>query len=306
MSVIDGESVRAYNKTLNGLDTLGDTTIGDLTVTGDLKVEGASTMEGGLDMTDTKITELADPTDAEDAANKITEYYNKLFEKLPEVQKLISELNAGVVAMSYSIPGALDSVSAELKKLMSVGYMVTTVANTVGDAFGESFKGIVKGSMSAQQALTNLFNKTADAFLDMAAKMIAEQIKLKILGIGLHFLGGQTKTIRGVSTGSGLNALDFDDPGYEALPAKANGGAVRGGSSYLVGERGPELFSPGVSGMITPNEMLGGSTNIVVNVDASGTSVQGDEPSGEELGRLIGAVVQSELIKEKRPGGLLA
>ena len=243
---------------------------------------------------------------AEDAANKITEYYNKLFEKLPEVQKLISELNAGVVAMSYSIPGALDSVSAELKKLMSVGYMVTTVANTVGDAFGESFKGIVKGSMSAQQALTNLFNKTADAFLDMAAKMIAEQIKLKILGIGLHFLGGQTKTIRGVSTGSGLNALDFDDPGYEALPAKANGGAVRGGSSYLVGERGPELFSPGVSGMITPNEMLGGSTNIVVNVDASGTSVQGDEPSGEELGRLIGAVVQSELIKEKRPGGLLA
>ena len=70
MSVIDGESVRAYNKTLNGLDTLGDTEVGDLTVTGDLKVEGASTMEGGLDMTDTKITELADPTDAEDAANK--------------------------------------------------------------------------------------------------------------------------------------------------------------------------------------------------------------------------------------------
>ena len=55
MSVIDGESVRAYNKTLNGLDTLGDTEVGDLTVTGDLKVEGASTMEGGLDMTDTKI-----------------------------------------------------------------------------------------------------------------------------------------------------------------------------------------------------------------------------------------------------------
>ena len=65
------------------------------------------------------------------------------------------------------------------------------------------------------------------------------------------------------------------------------------------------MFSPGVSGTITPNEMLGGTTSVVVNVDASGTSVQGDQPNAEELGRLIGAVVQSELIKEKRPGGLL-
>ena len=65
------------------------------------------------------------------------------------------------------------------------------------------------------------------------------------------------------------------------------------------------MFTPGVSGMITPNHALGGSTNIVVNVDASGSSVEGDESSGEELGRLIGAAVQAELIKEKRPGGLL-
>ena len=50
---------------------------------------------------------------------------------------------------------------------------------------------------------------------------------------------------------------------------------------------------------------MGGSTSVVVNVDASGSSVEGDESSGEELGRLIGAVVQAELIKERRPGGLL-
>jgi hypothetical protein len=48
-----------------------------------------------------------------------------------------------------------------------------------------------------------------------------------------------------------------------------------------------------------------GSVNVSVNVDASGTSVEGDEPNGEQLGRLIGAAVQAELIKEKRPGGLL-
>jgi len=69
---------------------------------------------------------------------------------------------------------------------------------------------------------------------------------------------------------------------------------------------GPELFTPGVSGMITPNHALGGSTNVVVNVDASGSSVEGDEQGGRELGRVISAAVQSEILNQKRPGGLLA
>ena len=74
----------------------------------------------------------------------------------------------------------------------------------------------------------------------------------------------------------------------------------------MVGERGPEMFTPGVSGMITPNHALGGSTNIVVNVDASGSSVEGDEQQGRQLGELISAAIQSELINQKRPGGLLS
>ena len=53
--------------------------------------------------------------------------------------------------------------------------------------------------------------------------------------------------------------------------------------------------------MITPNHALGGSTNIVVNVDASGSSVEGDKEQGRELGRLISVAIQSELIKQKRP-----
>ena len=51
---------------------------------------------------------------------------------------------------------------------------------------------------------------------------------------------------------------------------------------------------------------MGSSTNIVVNVDASGSSVEGDEEQGRELGRMISVAIQSELIKQKRPGGMLA
>jgi hypothetical protein len=48
--------------------------------------------------------------------------------------------------------------------------------------------------------------------------------------------------------------------------ARALGGPVAPGGSYLVGERGPELFTPSSSGNITPNNALGGA-NITVNVN---------------------------------------
>ena len=85
---------------------------------------------------------------------------------------------------------------------------------------------------------------------------------------------------------------------------KALGGAVGAGRPYMVGERGPELFVPGAQGNIVPNNAMG-STSVVVNVDASGTEVQGNQGNADQLGRLIGSAVQAELIKQKRPGGLL-
>jgi phage-related minor tail protein len=75
----------------------------------------------------------------------------------------------------------------------------------------------------------------------------------------------------------------------------------------MVGERGPELFTPKHGGSIVPNNALGGgTTNVVVNVDASGSSVQGDQTQGKQLGLAVSAAVQAELIRQQRPGGLLA
>jgi tape measure domain-containing protein len=88
----------------------------------------------------------------------------------------------------------------------------------------------------------------------------------------------------------------------------ADGGRPPVGRPSIVGERGPELFVPGRSGTIVPNHELGGGggTSVVVNVDASGTNVEGDEGSSRQLGALVGAAVQNELIKQQRPGGLLS
>ena len=108
----------------------------------------------------------------------------------------------------------------------------------------------------------------------------------------------------------GVNTLFSKIPGFGGLPTLlpfANGGRPPVGKPSIVGEKGPELFVPKRTGTIIPNDKLagGGSTNISVNVDASGSSVQSNEQEGKELGRVISAAIQSELIKQRRPGGLL-
>jgi hypothetical protein len=56
---------------------------------------------------------------------------------------------------------------------------------------------------------------------------------------------------------------------------RASGGSVMSGTSYLVGERGAELFTPSSNGTITPNSALGGGNtyNITVNGALDGESV---------------------------------
>ena len=131
---------------------------------------------------------------------------------------------------------------------------------------------------------------------------------------GTKTLGDAAKSILNDLSSSlirlGVNTLLSKIPGFGGLPilgTRSKGGPVRTGGSFVVGEKGPELFVPKRSGTIIPNDKLagGGSTNISVNVDASGSSVQSNEQQGKELGRVISAAIQSELIKQRRPGGLL-
>jgi hypothetical protein len=53
---------------------------------------------------------------------------------------------------------------------------------------------------------------------------------------------------------------------------RASGGPVRSGTTYLVGEQGPELFSPSSNGFITPNKSLAasGGSNTTININVSG------------------------------------
>ncbi len=76
----------------------------------------------------------------------------------------------------------------------------------------------------------------------------------------------------------------------------------------LMGEAGPEAIMPlkrGANGKLGV-QSSGGIGNIVVNVDASGSSVEGDAEQSEEFGQALAAAIQSEIIQQQRPGGLLS
>jgi len=83
-----------------------------------------------------------------------------------------------------------------------------------------------------------------------------------------------------------------------------------GGSNLgIMGEAGPEAIMPlkrGRGGKLGVIAQGGGAGNITVNVDASGSSVEGDENGSRQLGEVIAAAIQSELLEQKRPGGILA
>ena len=148
---------------------------------------------------------------------------------------------------------------------------------TIKDDIKNGIAGLIKGTATLGDMLNNIADKLINVGLD-------------------HILFGSVLGAGGPKGGGLLGLLGF-----------ANGGKPPVGKPSIVGEKGPELFVPKRSGTIIPNDKLagGGSTNISVNVDASGSSVQGDEQQSKELGRLISVAIQSELIKQRRPGGLL-
>ena len=160
----------------------------------------------------------------------------------------------------------------------SVGKAFEKLSESINNDIKEGIKGLIKGTST----LGDMLNKIADRFLDVALNQA---------------LFGSILGSKGDKGGGILGAIGLF----------ANGGRPPVGRPSIVGEKGPELFVPRSSGMIVPNNKLGGggTNNVVVNVDATGSDVQGDDAGGQELGTLIAVAVQGEIVKQQRPGGLL-
>jgi len=206
-----------------------------------------------------------------------------------ETQQKVADIVQRIVDLGIS-KDLIDE--EEIKKLVEKEQKLEALLSKTKD-LGSNFERIGKSIASGvSDNLTAAIMQTKT--LGEAAKSILNDLSSTLIRLGVNtILGGLTGGSSGIF--GSLPMLKF-----------ANGGRPPVGKPSIVGEKGPELFVPRRSGTIIPNDKLGGgSTNINVNVDASGSSVQSNEQQGKELGRVISAAIQSELIKQRRPGGLL-
>ena len=163
----------------------------------------------------------------------------------------------------------------------------------------------VMGTQTLAQSAINVLNQLKRKLVEVAMQRAVSGIGDSIGGFLGGIFGGRKKKAAPLITNTFLGGAGSS---FLSSIFRANGGPVSAGRSYVVGERGPELFTPRSSGMVTANDKIrGGTTNMVtVNVDASGSSVAGNSADAQALGAVIGAAVQAQLVKEKRAGGLLS
>lgn len=99
--------------------------------------------------------------------------------------------------------------------------------------------------------------------------------------------------------------------GMVPLRRYARGGVATSPQLAVFGEGSrPEAYVPLPDGRSIPVSMKGGAgdtnVSVVVNMDGGGDSQKADSEKGAQLGRLIAAAVKSEILNQKRPGGVLA
>ena len=230
---------------------------------------------------------------------------NDLFYQRAGLSPQILGAGAGAFRTDIDLLGQQEkALQAVLDKYPQIGQAASAASQLATEGTLE----MINGTKTAQQVFADFLNSISDMLMKSAAQMIAQYIAI---GVARMFagLGGSAITSAGnryggsAFGGAGLGSAGFRLP---FLGARANGGSVMAGQGYLVGERGPELFMPGRSGGIAPAGGFGGGANIVVNVDANGTSAGGDSSKAGQLGKVVAAAVQAELVKQRRPGGILA
>ena len=165
--------------------------------------------------------------------NEEDERIQETIDGLKEAQEQFKKLQLAAEANSRSIVTGLEKVNRELRKLNDPQFQIVEGAKAISEAFSTSFKGIITGTMSVQQAFANMFNRIADHFADMAAQMAANQLQKGILSL---FTNAFTSSI-----GSSL--------GNATLPTNVGG--------FLTTK---QAFSGGTSAMVAADNLKYGNT----------------------------------------------
>ena len=167
-----------------------------------------------------------------------------------------------------------------------------SVEKGMGDAktVVQQFEDTIEGSLT--NSFTDFFDRTNEGFMNMKTlfssvvdAIIAEVIRLAIIKpIVDYIMGGPVSAVTSIF-------------------GKQSGGPVTGGKTYLVGERGPELFTAPGNGNIVPNGAMGGggTTNVNITYDIKAFDAQSATSAiAEQAPTIVGIVEQSFRKRGKR------
>ncbi len=209
-----------------------------------------------------------------------------------------------------------DYISEAQKYVTDTRSRVGEMLSTIDSALANSITGIVTGTMTMQEAFHSFFKSIGEAFLKMAAQMIAKLIIIKLLKSAIGLFGGGSEAVEATDSFAGVpnNVLDsvLDTPPAVPSLKLATGGIVNKPTAALIGEGGMnEAVVPLPNGKAIPVDMRGVTgagnitSNVTVNVSTDGETSSSDPNGAAKLGKAIDTAVRKVILDERRSGGLL-
>ncbi len=191
------------------------------------------------------------------------------------------QLEAEQFAAGAAIAEQLNQQDKLNDELTETDRLFGSIKDTVATGLANAIQGLIDGTKSLGESLRGILKQLGGMLLQFGMRTLVDELFPSAKG--------------NVFAQNGI--VPYAKGGYIGRPTMA-----------LMGEAGPEAVLPlrrGRGGRLGV-ETSGAAANVTVNVDASGSQVQGQGGNAKQLGQAIGAAVQAELIKQKRPGGLLS
>jgi hypothetical protein len=170
-----------------------------------------------------------------------------------------------------AVQSFIESIGGE----KGIGNAIKTYIDTVKSIAIPIFQGLKSAFNNIRDAVEDnkeSFKALFDFLSKFVAPLLGQVLKIAIEGIGIALkvvLNVVGDLIDGFRTVINLGSKIGGFVGGLFGGGKASGGSVAGGTTYLVGEKGPELFTPSGSGTIIPNGAMGGGSN-VINITVNG------------------------------------
>lgn len=174
------------------------------------------------------------------------------------------------------------------------------VAGQVKDAMTNALQGM-------EDALVKFVMTGKLAFGDLARSIIADITRIVIRSAIISPILGAFGIDVASAKGNVFEGGEVQKYAYGGIVNKPTLFPMANGMG-LMGEAGAEAIMPlkrGKDGRLGVTAQGGGSTVVNVSVNAGGTSANGNTMKANQLGKLIGSAIEAELIKQKRPGGIL-